>query len=99
MGVYRLGIHRLQLAYLTLEQNDLHRLAIPFMHHLCDLYEENIDLAVLDEAKALPSELPPEGSCGLFELWKQIPEGRTMHRKSRSALNQLCVLSIRLSEY
>lgn len=48
-GVYRLGIRLLQMAYLTLEQNDLRRLAAPFMHHLCDLYEENIDLTVLDD--------------------------------------------------
>ncbi len=48
-GIYRLGIRLLQMAYLTLEQNDLRRLAIPFMHDLCDLYEENIDLTVLDD--------------------------------------------------
>ena len=48
-GIYRLGIRLLQMAYLTLEQSDLRRLAIPFMHHLCDLYEENIDLTVLDD--------------------------------------------------
>jgi IclR family acetate operon transcriptional repressor len=48
-GIYRLGIRLLQMAYLTLEQNDLRRLAVPFMHRLCDLYEENIDLAVLDD--------------------------------------------------
>jgi IclR family acetate operon transcriptional repressor len=48
-GIYRLGIRLLQMAYLTLEQNDLRRLAAPFMHHLCDQYEENIDLAVLDD--------------------------------------------------
>ena len=53
---------------MTLEQNDLRRLAIPFMYHLCDLYEENIDLAVLDKVKALLAELPPEGSRRLFEL-------------------------------
>jgi len=48
-GIYRLGIRLLQMAYLTLEQNDLRRLAVPFMHHLCDLYEENIDLTLLDD--------------------------------------------------
>jgi IclR family acetate operon transcriptional repressor len=48
-GIYRLGIRLLQMAYLTLEQNDLRRLAVPFMHRLCDLYEENIDLALLDD--------------------------------------------------
>jgi DNA-binding IclR family transcriptional regulator len=48
-GIYRLGIRLLQMAYLTLEQSDLRRIAIPFMHHLCDLYKENIDLTVLDD--------------------------------------------------
>jgi IclR family acetate operon transcriptional repressor len=48
-GIYRLGIRLLQMAYLTLEQNDLGRLAVPFMHRLCDLFEENIDLALLDD--------------------------------------------------
>lgn len=52
-GIYRLGIRLLQMAYLTLEQNDLRRLAVPFMHQLCDLYEENIDLAVLDNAEVV----------------------------------------------
>ena len=33
-GVYRLGIRLLQMAYLTLEQNDLRRIATPFLHHL-----------------------------------------------------------------
>ena len=47
-GIYRLGIRLLQMAYLTLEQNDLRRLAVPFMHQLCDMYEENIDLTILD---------------------------------------------------
>lgn len=48
-GMYQLGIRLFQMAYLTLEHNDLRRLAIPFMHHLCEKYEENIDLAVLDD--------------------------------------------------
>lgn len=48
-GVYRLGIRLMQMAYLTLEQNDLRRVAAPFMHRLCDQYEENIDLTVLDD--------------------------------------------------
>jgi hypothetical protein len=44
------------------------------MHHLCGLYEENIDLAVLDEAKALPSELPQEGSCGFSNYGYRFPK-------------------------
>jgi IclR family acetate operon transcriptional repressor len=48
-GAYRLGIRLLQMSYLTLEQNDLRRLATPFLRRLCDLYQENVDLSVLDD--------------------------------------------------
>jgi IclR family acetate operon transcriptional repressor len=48
-GMYRLGIRLLQMAYLTLEQNDLRRLAAPFMRRLGEQYHENIHLAVLDD--------------------------------------------------
>lgn len=54
---------------------------------------------VLDEIKTLVTELPPEGSRRLFELWKQIPERHGSPGKSRSALTQLRELLIRLSEY
>jgi IclR family transcriptional regulator, KDG regulon repressor len=49
-GVYRLGIQLLQMAYLTLEQNDLRRLAAPFMRRLWEQHRETIHLAVLDQA-------------------------------------------------
>lgn len=52
-GVYRLGIRLLQMAYLTLEQNDLRRIAAPFLHHLCDQYQETIHLAVLDDTNVV----------------------------------------------
>jgi len=48
-GIYRLGIRILQMAYVTLEHNDLRQLSTPFMRHLCEQYEENIHLAVLDD--------------------------------------------------
>lgn len=48
-GVYRPGIRIVQLAFLTLEHNDIRRLASPFLHNLCDQYHENVNLAVLDE--------------------------------------------------
>jgi IclR family acetate operon transcriptional repressor len=48
-GMYRLGIRLLQMAYLTLEQNDLRRLAAPFMQRLGEQYQENIHLAMLDD--------------------------------------------------
>jgi DNA-binding IclR family transcriptional regulator len=48
-GMYRLGIRLLQMAYLTLEQNDLRQLAAPLMRQLNEKYQENIHLAVLDD--------------------------------------------------
>ena len=48
-GLYQLGVRLLQMAYLTLEHNDLHRLAAPFLRRLCDDYRETVDLAVLDD--------------------------------------------------
>lgn len=48
-GVYRLGIRLLQMAFLTLEHNDLRRLAAPFLHNLCDQFRENVNLSVLDD--------------------------------------------------
>lgn len=52
-GIYRLGIQLLQMAYLTLEQNDLRRLAAPFMRHLWEQYRETVHLAVLDQADVI----------------------------------------------
>ncbi len=52
-GIYRLGIRSLQMAYLTLEHNDLRQLAAPFLHDLCKQYRENVNLAVLDEAEVV----------------------------------------------
>ena len=49
-GIYQLGIRVLQMAYLTLERNDLRRLAAPFLRHLCEQHRETVDLAVLDDA-------------------------------------------------
>jgi len=48
-GAYQLGIRLLQMTYLTLEHNDLRRLATPFMRRLCDQYQENVDISVLDD--------------------------------------------------
>jgi DNA-binding IclR family transcriptional regulator len=52
-GVYRLGIRFLQMAYLTLEHNDLRRIAAPFLQKLSQQYRENINLAVLDGADVI----------------------------------------------
>lgn len=55
-------------------------------------------LWVLEEIKGLLTELPPEGSRRLFELWKQIPQRRATREGELSALDQLRLLLIRLSE-
>ena len=47
-GIYRLGIRLLQMAYLTLENNDLRRLATPFLVDLGKQFQETIHLAILD---------------------------------------------------
>jgi DNA-binding IclR family transcriptional regulator len=48
-GIYRPGIRLLQVAYLSLEHNDLRRLAAPFLRILADQSLETVDLAVMDD--------------------------------------------------
>ena len=50
-GIYRPGIRILQMAFLTLEHNDLRQLAAPYLHDLCDQFRENVNLSVLDDAE------------------------------------------------
>lgn len=52
-GMYRLGIRLFQMAYLTLEQNDLRQVAAPFLQQLSSQFQENIHLAVLDGTDVL----------------------------------------------
>jgi DNA-binding IclR family transcriptional regulator len=52
-GIYRPGIRLLQVAYLTLEHNDLRRLAAPFLHRLGDQSLETVDLAVIDDSEII----------------------------------------------
>jgi DNA-binding IclR family transcriptional regulator len=52
-GAYRPGIRFLQIAFLTLEHNDLRRLAAPFLNALCEQYRENINLSVLDDTEVI----------------------------------------------
>lgn len=47
-GAYHLGINMLQMAYLTLENNDLRRIAIPYLRRLCEQFRETISLSILD---------------------------------------------------
>jgi DNA-binding IclR family transcriptional regulator len=49
-GVYKPGIRLLQMAFLTMEHNDLRRLAAPFLHNLCNQFRENVNLSILDGA-------------------------------------------------
>ena len=39
-GIYRLGIRLLQMAYLTLEQNDLRRLSAPYQQRLSSSFKK-----------------------------------------------------------
>jgi len=56
-GIYRPGIRLLQLAYLTLEQNDLRRLAAPYLRRLCELQRENVNLTILDDIDVIYLEV------------------------------------------
>ena len=49
-GRYQLGVRLLQMAYLTLEHNDIRRHAGPFLHRLCEQHRETVTLSMLDEA-------------------------------------------------
>lgn len=55
-------------------------------------------LWVLDEIHALIDLLPPDGSKTLYALWKQLPGRRSKPEQTRSALEQLRDLLLRLSE-
>ena len=48
-GIYHLGIRLLQMAYVTLEQNDLRRISAPFLRRLCEQHKETVHLAALDD--------------------------------------------------
>lgn len=54
---------------------------------------------VLQEAKHLIDELPPEGGKRLFELWKQVTVKRATGGGPLSAVDELRNLLIRLSEH
>jgi len=60
-GVYRPGIRFIQLAFLTMEHNDLRSLASPFLKILCEQYCENVNLSVLDDIDVIYLEIV-EGS-------------------------------------
>lgn len=52
-GIYKPGVRLLQMAFLTLEHNDLRRLAAPFLKQLCDMYSENVNLSILDDTEVV----------------------------------------------
>lgn len=55
-------------------------------------------LWVLTEVQQLIDVLPPDGSKTLYALWKQLPGRRSQRDQSRSALEQLRDLLLRLSQ-
>ncbi len=52
-AMYRPGIRLLQMAFLTLEHNDLRRVALPYMHRLRDAHRETVDLSAMDGAEVI----------------------------------------------
>jgi IclR family KDG regulon transcriptional repressor len=52
-GGYRLGINMLQMAYLTLEHNDLREIAGRYLRRLSEQFRENVNLAILDGADVI----------------------------------------------
>ena len=56
-------------------------------------------LWVLKEIQQLLEVLPPGGSKTLYTLWKQLPGRRSLPSQSRSALEQVRDLLLRLSEH
>jgi transposase-like protein len=55
-------------------------------------------LWVLEDIRKLLEVLPPDGSQTLYALWKQLPGRRSKRNQSRSALEQLRDLLLRLSQ-
>ena len=55
-------------------------------------------LWVLEEIRQLLDVLPPEGSKTLYALWKQLPGRRSLPGQTRSTMEQLRDLLLRLSE-
>ncbi|HBX68344.1 MAG TPA: hypothetical protein DEH25_02865 [Chloroflexi bacterium] len=47
-GAYRLGIQMFQMAYLTLEHNDLRQIATPYLQRLSEQFRETVSLSILD---------------------------------------------------
>ena len=56
-------------------------------------------LWAIDEVKRLLADLPPDGGQRLLELWKQIPTHRSRNEVSRTPLERLRDLLIRMSEH
>jgi DNA-binding IclR family transcriptional regulator len=43
----------LQMAYLTFEDQDIRKIAVPYMRSLVEKFRETMDLAILDESEVL----------------------------------------------
>ncbi len=56
-NLYRPGIRFIQIAYLTIDHNDLKRVATPFMNELCNQFHENVNLSILDETNVVYVEV------------------------------------------
>lgn len=56
-GLYRPGIRFIQIAFLTIDHNDIKRVATPIMKSLCNQYQENVNLTILDDANVVYVEV------------------------------------------
>ena len=83
-GVYRPGFRLVQLASLTLEHNDLRRLASPFLQSLCDQFRENVNLSVLDDIDVVYLDVieSPQRVKLAAELGQRLPAFCTASGKS-----------------
>lgn len=52
-GMYRPGIALVQMAFLTLEHNDLRRIALPYMRKLSQKHRETVDLSLMEGADVI----------------------------------------------
>ncbi len=52
-GTYRLGLGLVELGFLVLKSNNVHRQALPYMQHLATEYRETVDLSILQGANVL----------------------------------------------
>ena len=56
-GLYRPGIRLIQMAFLTMDHNNLRRLVTPLLNNLSNQHRENVNLSVLDDTHVVYLEV------------------------------------------